>query len=541
VSGVVSASGVHRRRVAMGVVMSIDAGAASSQLDADTKKLHELGYAQELRRRMSGFSNFAVSFTIISILSGCLTAYGIAMTNGGPVDMTWGWIFVGLMTLIVGLGMAEVCSAFPTAGGLYYWSAKLAKRNGAAWSWFTGWFNLLGQVAVTAGIDYGFALFFNAYLNLTTGWGATPGHTLIIYAGILIVHATLNILGVRVVAFLSDVSVWWHILGVLLIVIALLVVPAHHASISFVFTKLVNETGYHNSFYVFVIGLLLAQYTLTGYDASAHMTEETHNAAIAGPKGIVRSIWVSLIAGFVLLAGITYAIPNMGEYTKALGSTTGVPPVQIWIDAIGRRGGEWLLVVAMVAQAFCGMASVTANSRMIYAFSRDGAIPGSKFWHHINPRTRTPSRSIYFAVVFAFILAIPSMWSSVAYGAVISIAVIGLYIAYVIPTLLRRLAGDSFTPGPWNLGRWSPVIGWMGVIWVGIIAVLFVLPTASPITWHNFNYTIVAVGAVVLYAGVFWLVSARKWFKGPRAQGDEATLEAIEHRLTTAEQLEATF
>jgi amino acid permease (GABA permease) len=541
VSGAVSASGVHRRRVAMGVVMSIDAGAASSQLDADTKKLHELGYAQELRRRMSGFSNFAVSFTIISILSGCLTAYGIAMTNGGPVDMTWGWIFVGLMTLIVGLGMAEVCSAFPTAGGLYYWSAKLAKRNGAAWSWFTGWFNLLGQVAVTAGIDYGFALFFNAYLNLTTGWAATPGHTLIIYAGILIVHATLNILGVRVVAFLSDVSVWWHILGVLLIVIALLVVPAHHASISFVFTKLVNETGYHNSFYVFVIGLLLAQYTLTGYDASAHMTEETHNAAIAGPKGIVRSIWVSLIAGFVLLAGITYAIPNMGEYTKALGSTTGVPPVQIWIDAIGRRGGEWLLVVAMVAQAFCGMASVTANSRMIYAFSRDGAIPGSKFWHHINPRTRTPSRSIYFAVVFAFILAIPSMWSSVAYGAVISIAVIGLYIAYVIPTLLRRLAGDSFTPGPWNLGRWSPVIGWMGVIWVGIIAVLFVLPTASPITWHNFNYTIVAVGAVVLYAGVFWLVSARKWFKGPRAQGDEATLEAIEHRLTTAEQLEATF
>ena len=156
--------------------MSIGADSAP-HMDADTKKLHELGYAQELRRRMSGFSNFAVSFTIISILSGCLTAYGIAMTNGGPVDMTWGWILVGLMTLVVGLGMAEVCSAYPTAGGLYYWSAKLAKRNKAAWSWFTGWFNLLGQVAVTAGIDYGFSLFFNAFLNLTTGWAATPGHT----------------------------------------------------------------------------------------------------------------------------------------------------------------------------------------------------------------------------------------------------------------------------------------------------------------------------------------------------------------------------
>ncbi len=520
--------------------MSSEAGTAQPVWsDPDTKTLHSLGYAQELRRRMSGFSNFAVSFTIISILSGCLTAYGIAMTNGGPVDMTWGWIFVGLMTLIVGLGMAEVCSAYPTAGGLYYWSAKLAKKNGAAWSWYTGWFNLLGQVAVTAGIDYGFSLFFNAFLNLTTGWAATPGHTLIIYAGILVVHAALNIFGVRVVAFLSDVSVWWHILGVVLIVTVLLAVPAHHASLSFVFTKLVNETGYHNSFYVFMIGLLLAQYTFTGYDASAHMTEETHNAAVAGPKGIINSIWVSLIAGFVLLVGITYAITN--NYASALASPTGVPPVQIWIDAIGRHGGEWLLVVAMVAQAYCGMASVTANSRMIYAFSRDGAIPGSRFWHHINPRTRTPSRAVYFAVVFAFILAIPSMWSSVAYGAVISIAVIGLYIAYVIPTLLRRLAGASFTPGPWNLGKWSPLVGWVGIAWVAIITVLFVLPTASPITWHNFNYTIVAVGVVFVYITVFWFVSARKWFTGPRAQGDEAALEAIEQRLETAEQLEATF
>jgi amino acid permease (GABA permease) len=504
-------------------------GAGSNPMDDDVAKLHALGYAQELRRRMGGFSNFAVSFTIISVLSGCLTAYGIAMANGGPVDMTWGWLLVGLMTLIVGLGMAEVCSAYPTAGGLYYWSAKLAKRNGAAWSWFTGWFNLLGQVAVTAGIDYGFSLFFNAFLNLTTGWAATPGHTLIIYAGILLVHAALNIFGVRVVAFLSDVSVWWHILGVLLITIVLLAVPAHHASASFVFTHLVNETGFHNSFYVFMIGLLLAQYTFTGYDASAHMTEETHNAAVAGPKGIVRSIWVSLIAGFILLVGITYAITN--NYLSVQTSSTGVPPVQIWIDAIGRHGGEWLLVVAMVAQAYCGMASVTANSRMIYAFSRDGGIPGSKFWHHVSPRTRTPDRAIYFAVVFAFILAIPSLWSAVAYGAVISIAVIGLYIAYVIPTFLRRMRGSEFEPGPWNLGRWSAPIGWVGIIWVGIICILFCLPTASPITWHNFNYTIVAVGVVLAYAGIYWLVSARKWFTGPKVQGTPEELASIEKGL----------
>src|SRR5271165_5888852 len=176
----------HRRG---GASMSVSEGAIpAGGVDADVARLHQLGYAQELRRRMGGFSNFAVSFSIISILSGCLTAYYFGMLEGGPVDIIWGWIIVGLATTIVGLGMAEIASAYPTAGGLYYWSAKLSKNNPGAWSWFTGWFNLLGQVAVTAGIDFGFATFFTIFLNLTTGWGATPGHTVIIYAGILIVH-----------------------------------------------------------------------------------------------------------------------------------------------------------------------------------------------------------------------------------------------------------------------------------------------------------------------------------------------------------------
>jgi amino acid permease (GABA permease) len=520
----------------MGVVMTTEAGAASGSgavwLDADTKKLHELGYAQELRRRMSGFSNFAVSFTIISVLSGCMTLYYFGMGAGGPVDITWGWIGVGVMTLIVGLGMAEVCSAYPTAGGLYYWSAKLAKKNGAAWSWFTGWFNLLGQVAITAGIDFGFSFFFTEFLNLTTGWAASRGHVIIVYAGILLVHALLNTFGVRIVAFLSNVSVFWHILGVLIIVGILAFVPDHHASPSFVFTKFKNLTGFNNTFYVFMIGLLMAQYTFTGYDASAHMTEETHEAAVKGPRGIINSIWVSLVAGWVLLLGVTFAIHGI-DYNATAGNLAA--PVVIWLSAVGRHTAEFLLVITFVAQAYCGMASVTANSRMIYAFSRDGAVPGSSFWHKINPRTRTPTRSIYFAVVFAFLLGLPYLWNTTAYGAVTSIATIGLYIAYVIPTLLRRLAGSRFQNGPWHLGRWSAVVGWVGVAWVVVITVLFMLPQVSPISWSTFNYAPIAVGVVLLYSGLFWLVSARKWFTGPRVQGDEAQLEAIELGLAEAE------
>jgi len=497
-------------------------------VDHDTARLHSLGYAQELRRRMGTFSNFAVSFTIISILSGCLTLYYFGMIEGGPVDIIWGWLIVGGFTTIVGLGMAEIASAYPTAGGLYYWSAKLAKRNPGGWSWFTGWFNLLGQVAITAGIDYGFAIFFTDFLNLTTNYGTSNGYILIMYAVILAVHGLLNIFGVRIVALLSDVSVWWHVLGVLVIAGVLAFVPSHHAPASFVFTKFENLSGFHVPIYVFFIGLLMAQYTFTGYDASAHMSEETLNADRAAPRGIVSSIVVSLAAGFVLLLALTFAIPVHNYDTIA---ANVYAPITIWEQALSRLGAELLLVIAFVAQAFCGMASVTANSRMIYAFSRDGAIPGHRFWHRINPRTRTPTNSIYFAVVFAFLLALPSLWSSVAYGAVTSIATIGLYIAYVTPTLLRRLAGDGFRPGSWTLGKWSALVGWIGIGWVVVIAVLFMLPQFAPVNWTTFNYAPIAVGVVLLFSGGYWMISARKWFKGPRVQGDEETLRRIEAEL----------
>src|SRR5690348_3940679 len=302
--------------------------AGQQVLDDDERRLHQLGYAQELRRNMSGFSNFAVSFTIISILSGCLTLYAYGMNTGGPVMIVWGWPIVGILTLFVGLAMAEVCSSYPTAGGLYYWAARLAPRNAAAWSWFTGWFNFLGQVAVTAGIDFGAAFFINAFLDLQWGFDARPWHTIVIYAGILLLHGALNTFGVRLVAILNNVSVWWHILGVLIIVGVLAFVPSKHQSASFVFGHFVNNTGWGSTFYVALLGLLLAQYTFTGYDASAHMTEETRGAATAGPRGIVNSIIVSLIAGWVLLIGVTFAIQNYANAVAA--PDTGVPPAQIF-------------------------------------------------------------------------------------------------------------------------------------------------------------------------------------------------------------------
>jgi amino acid permease (GABA permease) len=462
---------------------------------------------------MSAFSNFAVSFTIISVLSGCLTLYAFGMNTGGPAVITWGWVGVGLMTLIVGLAMAEICSSYPTSAGLYYWAHKLAPaRSAAAWAWFAGWFNVLGQVAVTAGIDFGAASFLNAYLDLQFGFGATPGHTMILFTAILVLHGVLNTFGVRLVALLNDISVWWHVLGVALIVGALALVPDRHQSTAFVFTHFVNNTGWRSGIYVVLLGLLMAQYTFTGYDASAHMTEETHDAATAGPRGIVRSIWISWIAGFVLLLGFTYAIQS---YDGALSSPTGVPPAQILIDALGATAGKLLLLVAIGAQLFCGMSSVTANSRMIYAFSRDGALPLSGVWQRINPRTKTPTNAVWLAALGALALGLPYLINYTAYAAVTSIAVIGLYIAYVIPTFLRLRKGDAFERGPWHLGRWSRPIGVLAVVWVVVITVLFMLPQVSPVTSDSFNYAPVAVLVVLGFAATWWALSARHWFLNP--------------------------
>jgi len=509
-----------------------------------------MGYAQELNRSMSKFSNFAISFTIISILSGCLTLYGYGLLHGGPPVMLWGWLIVGTLVIFAGLSMAEICSAFPTAGGLYYWAAKLAPGKSAPiWSWFTGWFNLLGQVAVTAGISFGCAFSCSAFLWMYTGndYWLSPGHTIAILAVILFAQGLLNTFGIRLVALLNDVSVYWHLIGVAIIFIVLFWAPSSgsHQSLGFLFggegwNAFKGLSGFSIPFYVFLIGLLNAQYTFTGYDASAHVTEETVQANINGAKGIVNSIWISMIAGFILLFAVSYAIPHVFpvtiggvEYADYAGIATAVVPwATVFEFSAGHTVGLLLVLVVIVAQFFCGMSSVTANSRMLYAFARDGAVPFSDFWHHVSKRVRVPIRSAWFGAIGAFILAVPYLWNVTAYYAVTSIAVIGLYIAYLTPVFLRRINPKAFKPGPWVLGKYGVVVGWIAVIWVIFIVILLMLPQASPITVKTFNYAPIAVAVVVGVPGIWYLVSARKWFKGPKIQGSAAELAEIERDLS---------
>ncbi|SCK31616.1 amino acid permease [Streptomyces sp. AmelKG-E11A] len=467
----------------------------------EEQRLRDLGYRPELARRMGGFGNFAISFSVISVLSGCMTLYGFGMGTGGPAVMIWGWVGVGFFVLCVGMALAEVTSAYPTSGALYFMADKLGGRR---WGWYTGWLNLLGLLGAIAGIDYGAALFTGAFLNLRFGFEPTPGSTMLIFVAILLLHATLNLFGVRLVSVLNTISVWWHLAGVALIVGALWIVPDQHRSPSFVFTEFVNDTGWDNPFYVAAVGLLLAQYTFSGYDASAHLSEETSRASVAAAKGIVRAIWVSWIAGFALLTGLTFAIQ---DYSGTQDSATGVPPAQIFLDALGTGGSSALLLVVIGAQLFCGNAEVAAASRMVFAFSRDNALPGSALWRRVSTRTRTPVPAVWLSVGVAGLLALPSLYSATAYGAVTAINVIGITPAYAIPVYLRLRAGDRFRRGPWHLGRWSRPVGWVAVGWVAVVTVLFLLPQSSPVTVGTMNYASVALLTVLLLATVWWYVA----------------------------------
>ncbi|TQF01974.1 amino acid permease [Kitasatospora acidiphila] len=490
---------------------------------ADEALLRQLGYQPQLVRRMSSFGNFAISFSVISILSGCMTLYGYGLGAGGPAVMLWGWVGVGALVLLVGSALAEVTSAYPTSGALYFMADRL---GGRAWGWYTGWLNLLGLLGGIAGIDYGAASFIGALAHLQFGFNPTPSSLMGIYTGILLLHAVLNLAGVRLVSMLNSVSVWWHIAGVVLIVGVLLLVPSHHQSAAWVFGHYNNATGWHSPVYVAAIGLLLAQYTFSGYDASAHLSEETVSAAVSAPRGIVRSIWVSWAAGLVLLFGLTFAIK---DYAATVGTATGVPPAQIFLDALGTRGAEGLLIVVIVAQLFCGNAETAAASRMVFAFSRDGALPGSTWWRRTSTRTGTPVAAVWLSVSVAWLLALPSLWSMTAYGAVTAINVIGMTPAYAIPIYLRLRAKSRFVPGPWHLGRWSRPIGIAAVVWVVIVTVLVCLPQSSPITANSFNYAPVALAVVLLLATVWRWIAGRSYTppNAPSARMTELAGEVV--------------
>ena len=508
--------------------------------DRDAERLAELGYEQELERGWTRFTNFAISFSIISVLAGCFTVFYVAWNNGGPIAISIGWPVIALIILTVAVSMSELASAFPTAGGPYWWAHRLA---GAGWSWFTGWFNVIGLIGIVASVDYILAFFLTNLFGLW-GWDlgfinfADDQHIIQeifwLYAVILALHALINIFSHKLIALFNAISVWWHVIGVLIIIGILIIVPDSHQSADFVFTERINNSGFADGaigggtywFLVLPVGFLLTMYTITGYDASAHVAEETVGAEQAAAKGIWQSVALSALIGWFVLLAFLFAATNVDAINEGFGSSiavfTSAEMNQNWAEAI--------LVIACVGQFFCGMACVTSLSRTFFAFSRDRAVPGWQLWSRVSA-AGVPAMAVLGSCALAFLIVLPALFAPdtyvppVAFYAVTAIGTIGLYIAYVTPVFLRWRAGDSFEPRSWTLGAKYKWINPIAVVFVCLMFIILILPFSSlgvpwedDFDWSFFNYSPLVVAVVLLGAGLAWVLGMKNRYTGPVRQ-----------------------
>lgn len=476
----------------------------------DEKLLQQMGYKQELARRMSGFSNFAISFSIICILAGGITAFPLGFSAAGGGSIGVGWLLGGLFALIVATSMAQIASAFPTAGGIYHWASIL---GGRAWGWAAAWFNLLGLIFVVSSVNVGVYLLFkdlilgNIFGLDTSGWGNAQQWTIV--ALITVSQALFNHFGIRLTTRLTDFSGYLIFAVAIVLTLALLAyAPSLDFSRLFTFTNYTGEAGgnvygpMNSLFLAFLTGLILVCYTITGFDASAHTSEETNNAASNAPKGMINSVLYSVIFGWIMICAFVLAMSSLDEGAK---QGWGVFP---WLMKGSSMPGflkDLLYVGIVLANYLCALAGLTSCSRMIFAFSRDGGMPFSASLRKVHAGYLTPVAAIWTGAVLS--------WISTLYAPAFAVLSAGcavfLYISYIMPIAAGMLSeGVSWThKGPFNLRTWSKPIAVLAILGGAVLVFIGARPP-----FEKVGYLIIGL-AVVL--AIVWFAGESRRFQGP--------------------------
>ena len=482
----------------------------------DLKVLHGMGYAQELSRSMSKFSNFAISFSIICILSGGINSFAQAISSVGGAGAGIGWIVGCILSGMFALSMAQVASAFPTAGGLYHWASILGNRF---WGWLTAWLNLLGLITVLGAINIGTAYFFAGTFGGMFGFTGTDLQVVGFVAVVTVLQAIFNHVGIKVTTFLTDVSGYIIFATTAVLVIACLYfAPAIDISRLWTFTNFSGEAGGNvfpasdNVAYLFLLCLLLPVYTITGYDASAHTSEETKNAAMSVPKGIISAVLWSSVIGWVMICAITLAIPDM-----AVAASQGWGMFFGTINAIMPAGlAQVIFLGILIAQFLCGLATVTSASRMLFAFARDDGMPiGSKALASVSSRFRTPVNAIWTATVLSILYVVLALSIKVAgtsiYVIVVNSTLVFLFLSFTIQLVAAMLSFGTAkwpSPGPWALSAGVyKVVTVLAVIGMGVILFIAVAPPNERVLY--------VVGGFIALALVLWVTVENRRFEGP--------------------------
>jgi amino acid transporter len=482
-----------------------EAPLSAEKQNDDVRRLHALGYTQELARRLGEFSNFALSLSIICILAGGVTSFHLGLCSVGGASIGLGWPLVGLFALTVAATMGQLASTFPTAGGLYHWAAILGGRG---WGWTTAWFNLAGLITVLAAINVGTYRFAQSAL-----WPDTSMEfDLVAQAfGVILItasQAVINHLGIGVTARLTDFSGYWILVVAAALTGCLLVfAPALDLARLVTFENFSGTAGgsvwprTEHLGLLFALGALLPAYTITGFDASAHAAEETKSAVESVPRGIVRSVMVSGIAGWVMLCAVVITAPSLAE-----AAARGEGAFLFIMSGLLPRALVVVLVAAIVvAQYLCGLATVTSASRMAFAFARDGGLPFSHAVRWVCPQRRSPAVAIWTVALASILFTLHTP----VYATITAVCTVFLYISYVLPTALGAWAhGRTWTVmGPWDLGRWYRPLAVLSLVGCGALIAVGMQPPNDRAIW--------VVGGMAFLLAIAWFGFARHCFTGP--------------------------
>ncbi|KAI6038890.1 amino acid/polyamine transporter I [Pisolithus marmoratus] len=504
----------------------------------DEALLAELGYKQEFKRAFTPLEVFGVSFSIIGLLPSIASVLFYALPNGGASAMVWGWAVGSLFILTVGLSMAELGSAAPTSGGLYYWAHSLSSprwRN--LLSWIVGYANTVGSIASLASIDWGCAVQVAAAATIGSGqtFVATNAQLVGIYMAILLSHAMVCCLGTAVLARLQSVYV---VINILLCIVVIIVLPAatpkeYINSASYALGNFTNLNGWPDG-YAFILSLVAPLWTICSFDSAVHISEEASNAATAVPWAIVNSITISSILGMAINIALAFCMGTDIEYL--LDNPIGQPMAQIFFDSFGEKATLALWSFVVIAQYMMGSSMLLAASRQTFAFARDGALPLSNILYRMNSFTGTPVNTVWFVVLMAALLGLLAFAGPAAINAIFTMSITALYVAYTIPIFARFAFDNDFKPGPFNLGFFSLPIGITAIAVMSFMIVIFSFPSTPTTDAANMNYSVVVLGGVLLLSLAWYyfpVYGGVHWFTGPVPNIDVDRVDETHHEEST--------
>eukprot|EP00475_Leptophrys_vorax_P012243 TRINITY_DN1865_c0_g1_i2.p1 TRINITY_DN1865_c0_g1~~TRINITY_DN1865_c0_g1_i2.p1 ORF type:complete len:558 (-),score=150.45 TRINITY_DN1865_c0_g1_i2:96-1664(-) len=473
-----------------------------------------VGYKQELFRGLNLMGTFSVAFAQQGVMASTTLLFGFGLTNGGPAVMLWVWIFGGLLSIGVGMCLAEICSKFPYAGSVYQWAGELAPvQHKAGWSYTTGWLNFMGNAASAVGYSYGFGQFVAALVEIqqpdnVMGTGAIVG----ISMGATVVMAFVNLLRIDRQSFLNKLTFIFSLGSLIAVIASLMASNSPKQSIRWCFTTYANYSGFSSFGYVVCTGILTILFGVAGYEASGHLAEETKHAKKVAPWGIVFNIITTWVFG---LAYLLVLLINTQSVDAVVNTNYSNPAIQVLVDSVGTTGATVLTSLIVVMAFMAGLSNMTITTRIGWAMARDGAFPYSEVLRKIHPTTQSPYVVVLLVLVIDLVLMCIPLGSDTAFTAITSISTVGYQVSYLLPIVLRIFSNRVFDHDLFNLGKMSIPLSWISAIFLAVTAVFLFFPQASPIDANDFPWTLVVTPAFAIFAGIYWVFWANKHFKGP--------------------------